>query len=392
MRFAAGARVPGLPHPRAAAEALRGGRAGDRRDAPRSCATLAPDVVVVDILTLAPALAGELEGVPVATLIPHVDPRCAAGLAAVLARRAAAAHARSARRCGGGCDPLVGRGLELGRVELNETRRRLGLPPLGPRPRRDLAATWRSSRPSRSSSTRGRAEPGDRTSSGRCCGSRRSARSSCRPATSRWCCRAVDRRRTPSTGCCAPRSTGSRACRRPRARDVEPAAADRAPIARRPPTRGSSSGCRYARTMPHCDVVVCHGGHGTRGARAGERLRRRRRARGRRHERERRARGLGRASACGSRGASRRRARAPRGASARSPTPACRAPARELAVWQAPTTRPRGRPSCRAPRRRGGWAVCRRVAYSWTPHPPGAPSPYRASPVRGSSIGRAFDC
>ena len=31
-----------------------------------------PDVVVHDILTLAPALAGELEDVPVATLIPHV--------------------------------------------------------------------------------------------------------------------------------------------------------------------------------------------------------------------------------------------------------------------------------------------------------------------------------
>lgn len=33
-----------------------------------------PDAVVHDILTLAPALAGELEGVPVATLIPHVHP------------------------------------------------------------------------------------------------------------------------------------------------------------------------------------------------------------------------------------------------------------------------------------------------------------------------------
>ncbi len=33
-----------------------------------------PDVVVHDILTLAPALAAELESVPVATLIPHVYP------------------------------------------------------------------------------------------------------------------------------------------------------------------------------------------------------------------------------------------------------------------------------------------------------------------------------
>src|SRR5205823_1300261 len=38
-----------------------------------------PDVVVHDILTLAPAMAGELEGVPVATLIPHVHPSNASG-------------------------------------------------------------------------------------------------------------------------------------------------------------------------------------------------------------------------------------------------------------------------------------------------------------------------
>ena len=37
-------------------------------------AARSPDVVVHDILTLAPALAGELEGLPVATLIPHVYP------------------------------------------------------------------------------------------------------------------------------------------------------------------------------------------------------------------------------------------------------------------------------------------------------------------------------
>src|SRR4051794_41604909 len=34
----------------------------------------APDAVVSDILTPAPALAGELEGLPVATLVPHVHP------------------------------------------------------------------------------------------------------------------------------------------------------------------------------------------------------------------------------------------------------------------------------------------------------------------------------
>ena len=37
-------------------------------------ASFAPDVAVADILTAAPALAAELEGVPRATLIPHVFP------------------------------------------------------------------------------------------------------------------------------------------------------------------------------------------------------------------------------------------------------------------------------------------------------------------------------
>jgi UDP:flavonoid glycosyltransferase YjiC (YdhE family) len=88
-----------------------------------------PDVVVADILTLAPALAAESEGVPWATLIPHVDPRGGAGFApyslgARLPRTAVG------RRLWRAFEPLVGRGLELGRAELNETRRRLGLAPL----------------------------------------------------------------------------------------------------------------------------------------------------------------------------------------------------------------------------------------------------------------------
>lgn len=89
---------------------------------------VAPDAVVADVLTLAPALAAELEGVPAATVIPHVDPRGAPGfppysLGAVLPRTAAGqALWRSV-------DPLVAKGVQRGREELNETRRRLGLPP-----------------------------------------------------------------------------------------------------------------------------------------------------------------------------------------------------------------------------------------------------------------------
>ncbi|MCW3041086.1 MAG: hypothetical protein JWM31_2991, partial [Solirubrobacterales bacterium] len=90
---------------------------------------LRPDVVVADILTLAPALAAELEGVPVATLIPHVDPRPAPGFPAYSVG-ARLPRTAAGRRLWDRLAPLVDRGLALGREELNETRTRLGLPPL----------------------------------------------------------------------------------------------------------------------------------------------------------------------------------------------------------------------------------------------------------------------
>jgi UDP:flavonoid glycosyltransferase YjiC (YdhE family) len=90
---------------------------------------LRPHVAVSDILTLAPALAAELEGVRCATLIPHVHPHMArdfpiyslgarmprSGLGRALWRRA---------------QRPVESGLELGRGELNRTRERVGLKPL----------------------------------------------------------------------------------------------------------------------------------------------------------------------------------------------------------------------------------------------------------------------
>ncbi len=90
---------------------------------------LRPDAVVADILTLAPALAAEREGVPRATLIPHVypenDPEAPIySLGARLPRTAAGR--KMWRRAQG----PIRRGVERGRVELNETRKRLGLGPL----------------------------------------------------------------------------------------------------------------------------------------------------------------------------------------------------------------------------------------------------------------------
>jgi MGT family glycosyltransferase len=90
---------------------------------------LAPEVVVADILTLAPALAAELEGVPGATLIPHVYPHGEPGfpIYSLGARMPRTAAGRAWWRW---AQHPAERGLEQGRVELNETRGRVGLPPL----------------------------------------------------------------------------------------------------------------------------------------------------------------------------------------------------------------------------------------------------------------------
>ncbi len=90
---------------------------------------LAPHVVVADILTLAPALAAEIDRRPCATLIPHVHPHSAPdfpiySLGARLPRTAAG---RALWRQG---QRAVERGLERGRLELNHTRSQLGLPAL----------------------------------------------------------------------------------------------------------------------------------------------------------------------------------------------------------------------------------------------------------------------
>jgi UDP:flavonoid glycosyltransferase YjiC (YdhE family) len=90
---------------------------------------LRPDVAVADILTLAPALAAERERVPVTTLIPHVHPHTMPdfpiySLGARLPRTAAG------RALWPRAQAPVRRGLERGRIELNHTRRQLGLAPL----------------------------------------------------------------------------------------------------------------------------------------------------------------------------------------------------------------------------------------------------------------------
>ncbi len=88
-----------------------------------------PDLVVSDILTLAPTLAAEVAGVPHATLVPHVYPVQEPGmpLYSLGFRPPRTPLGRIGWRA---TMPVMESGLRRGRDEMNETRERLGLAPL----------------------------------------------------------------------------------------------------------------------------------------------------------------------------------------------------------------------------------------------------------------------
>ncbi len=88
-----------------------------------------PHVAVSDILTLAPALAAEAAGVPLATLIPHIYPVVEPGLPffAIGLRPARTPVGRAVWRAG---QRALDVGLEHGRRDLNLQRQRLGLAPV----------------------------------------------------------------------------------------------------------------------------------------------------------------------------------------------------------------------------------------------------------------------
>ena len=119
-----GARVPGVPDVGAAAEAVRGRGAGGGGDAAGGARRSRPDVAVSDILTPAPALAAELEGVPVATLVPHLYPHLPPGFAPYsigarlprtpLLARCSTRSSRAGSSAGGGSTTSAGRGSGLG--------------------------------------------------------------------------------------------------------------------------------------------------------------------------------------------------------------------------------------------------------------------------------------
>ena len=89
-------------------------------------AELRPHVVVHDILPLAPALAGELEGVPVATLVPHLFPVGADGFPPY-ALGARLPRTPYGRRLWRGLERFTQAGLRQGRDELNAARLKVGL-------------------------------------------------------------------------------------------------------------------------------------------------------------------------------------------------------------------------------------------------------------------------
>ncbi len=88
-----------------------------------------PDAVVSDILTLAPALAAEKAGVPLATLIPHIYPVVESGLPffAIGLQPPRTPVGRGIWRAG---TRALNVGLEHGRRDLNRQRERLGLVPV----------------------------------------------------------------------------------------------------------------------------------------------------------------------------------------------------------------------------------------------------------------------
>ena len=185
---------------------------------------------------------------------------------AAVGRRTRSARGCRERRLGRGvgrCSTRsIGRGLEQGRRELDETRRRLGPAAVGrvhggiSRPagaRRDLPAARVPAR---------RAPPATHVV-GPLLWEPRPATSSSRRATGRSCSSRLDAQdrahRLLRAALAGLGDAAACACSRP----GTGAAARRRRSDRAAPTRGSSSGSATRATMPRCDVVVCHGGHGT---------------------------------------------------------------------------------------------------------------------------------
>jgi UDP:flavonoid glycosyltransferase YjiC (YdhE family) len=226
---------------------------------------LRPDVVVHDILTLGPALAGELAGIPRATLIPHVHPESAPGFP-IYSFGARLPRTRTGRAFWHRAHLPVRRGLESGRLALNHTREQVGLPPLSHvhgGTSRDLAlvATFPQLEYPRAWPSHVHvvgplmweppAEDIALPTTGSAGGARDTPLVLVAPSTSQD----TDHRLLHAAlrGLAdAPVRVLATWNRRLPSRSL--------PV---PPNARLVDWVSYARTMPHCDVVVCHAGHGT---------------------------------------------------------------------------------------------------------------------------------
>lgn len=217
-----------------------------------------PDAAVADILTLAPALAAEMAGVPAATLVPHVFPLGERGfppysLGARLPRSAVG------RALWGRLEELSEGGLRRGRDELNETRRRLGLAPVphvhggisrelclvGTFPQLEYPRRWpswaRVVGPLMWEPPFGEVEPP--------------------PGDDPLVLVAPSTSQDPSQRLLRAALRGlARAPVRVLATTNRRPAPEPVPV---PDNARLVDWVSYSRTMPRCDVVVCHGGHGT---------------------------------------------------------------------------------------------------------------------------------
>ncbi len=248
---------------------------------------LKPDVVVHDILTLGPSLAAEL----LESRAPHSSPTSfpRPGQAFRSTRSALACHA----------PPLAapfGR-----RSPARPSRSRERAPGAQPHARASRPAsigisTWRHQP---RAGARGHLSPARVSTSLACpCPCRRSADVGAagrggpaparrRPARARRALYLSGPRSPPTSRCLA----RSRRCPCAHARDLQPASP--VPPAAVPDNTTIVDWVSYSRTIPHCDAIVCHAGHGTlvRALPSGSG---RRPPRRRRHERECRASCLGR--------------------------------------------------------------------------------------------------
>jgi MGT family glycosyltransferase len=228
-------------------------------DSAAAIRTFDPDVVVADILTVASALAAQIEGRPWATLVPHVLPTAEPGfppysIGARLPRTRVGARGWRL------LDPLVRQGVEEGRVQLNGARERVGLPPVqhlhgGISRQLAIVATF-----PQLEYPRRRWEPSARVT-----------------GPLMWERPYHDVELPPGDDplvLIAP-STAQDAEQRMLAAALEGLADEPVRVLatynRRPPPRPLDvppnarlvEWVSYARTMPQCDAVVCHAGHGT---------------------------------------------------------------------------------------------------------------------------------